>query len=84
VERAAAAYDLGQLGDGKAREGHYALREDSDDGKAYVKDLAFCLEFALENRMGMVARIEDAIKSEIRVGKVDWESVINRNQNHAE
>lgn len=71
-------------GDGKAREGHYALREDSDDGKAYVKDLAFCLEFALENRMGMVGRTEDAIKSEIRVGKVDWDGVVNQNHNHAE
>jgi len=71
-------------GDGKAREGHYALREDSEAGKAYIQDLAFCLDFALENRMGMVSRIEDAIKSEIRVGKVQWEGVINRNHNHAE
>ena len=71
-------------GDGKAREGHYALGEDSAGGKAYITDLDFCLAFALENRMGMVARIEDAIQSEIRVGKVQWDGLINRNHNHAE
>lgn len=71
-------------GDGKAREGHYTLPENSVDGRNYIADLAFCLEYALENRMGMVSRIEAAIQSEIRVGKVQWEGVINRCHNLAE
>lgn len=71
-------------GDGRAREGHYALTEDSQDGRNYIEDLAFCLEYALENRMGMVARIERAVQAEIRTGKVMWETAINRNHNHAE
>ncbi len=71
-------------GDGRAREGHYALREDSQDGQDYIKDLAFGLEYALENRMGMVSRIEKAVQLEIRTGKVLWETAINRNHNHAE
>jgi tRNA-splicing ligase RtcB len=71
-------------GDGRAREGHYALREDSQEGRNYIEDLAFCLEYALENRMGMVSRIEAAVQGEIRTGKVLWETAINRNHNHAE
>lgn len=71
-------------GDGRAREGHYALSEDSAEGQEYLKDLAFCLEYALENRMGMVSRIEKAMQLEIRNGKVLWETAINRNHNHAE
>lgn len=71
-------------GDGRAREGHYPLHENSVDGKNYIKDLEFCLEYALENRIGMAARIEAAIKSEVCVGKVMWDGVINRNHNHAE
>jgi tRNA-splicing ligase RtcB len=61
-------------GDGRAREGHYALSEDSQDGQNYIKDLAFCLEYALENRMGMVSRIEEAVQREIHNGKVLWET----------
>lgn len=71
-------------GDGKAREGHFALHEDSDAGRGYLMDLAFCLDYALENRKGMVSRIEDAVRAEIRNGKALWETAINRNHNHAE
>lgn len=71
-------------GDGKAREGHFALRVDSDAGRDYLMDLAFCLEYALENRRGMVARIENAIQRHVCNGKVLWGSLINRNHNHAE
>lgn len=71
-------------GDGKAREGHFALRVGSEAGRDYLMDLAFCLEYALENRRGMVARIEKAIQKQVCNGKVLWESLINRNHNHAE
>lgn len=70
-------------GDGRAREGHYALDVDSEAGRDYITDLAFCLEYALENRRGMVARIEKAMGRSCG-GKVLWESLINRNHNHAE
>ena len=68
----------------KAREGHYPLDEDSDEGRSYITDLAFCLEYALENRRGMVSVIENAVSREVCVGKVQWDSMINRNHNHAE
>lgn len=44
-------------GVGKAREGHYALDVNSQDGKDYITDLNFCLEFALENRRQMASRV---------------------------
>jgi len=69
---------------GKAREGHYGLSVASNDGMNYIADLAFCLEFALENRRGMVSRIEKVMKKQTCNGKVLWETLINRNHNHAE
>ena len=71
-------------GDGKAREGHFALHEDSEAGKAYIADLEFCLAYALENRQGMISRIEEALQNVLCNGKVLWETKINRNHNHAE
>ena len=70
--------------DGKAREGHYGLGVASNDGADYITDLAFCLEFALENRRGMVSRIEKVMQKQVCNGKVLWETLINRNHNHAE
>lgn len=71
-------------GDGKAREGHYALKADSDSGRDYIKDLEFCLAYALENRLGMVKRIESAIRKQVCKGGADWETMVNKNHNHAE
>lgn len=72
-------------GDGKAREGHFGFSADSDDGKNYIQDMNFCLEFALENRKQMIKRVVKAIE---HTGLVESESVeltlINRNHNHAE
>lgn len=70
-------------GDGKAREGHFGFSVDSAEGQDYIKDLAFCLAFALENRHEMMRRIE-AVLSEHCTGTGEWESLINRNHNHAE
>jgi tRNA-splicing ligase RtcB len=70
-------------GDGKAREGHYGLDTDSDEGKAYIKDLAFCLDFALENRLTMARELEKTLQEFIE-GEADYEQLINRNHNHAE
>lgn len=75
-------------GDGKAREGHYPLDVDSDDGRDYINDLAFGLKFALDNRKTMIMRVEKAIKQVLAktgdLGWVDADCLINRNHNHAE
>lgn len=71
-------------GDGKAREGHFGLRDDSPDGQGYIIDMDFCLAFALENRKQMMQRIEAAIKRYCPIGSGHWDTLINRNHNHAE
>jgi len=70
-------------GDGKAREGHFAFSVKSDEGKDYIKDMNFCLAFALENRKQMIARVEREIACCCE-GEGDWNNLINRNHNHAE
>jgi tRNA-splicing ligase RtcB len=71
-------------GDGKAREGCYGLDVESQGGKDYIKDLDFCLAFALENRRQMVSRVVDVLSKRCGDGTADWDSLINRNHNHAE
>ncbi len=71
-------------GDGKAREGHFALDVELEEGQNYILDLAFGLQFALDNRKLMLSRIEKAIKHVKVQGDLMWESLINRNHNHAE
>ncbi len=70
-------------GDGKAREGHFGLHEDSRDGRDYIDDLTFCLAFALENRREMMRRVIAILQAQCR-GEGDWSALINRNHNHAE
>jgi len=69
--------------DGKAREGHFGFGINSEDGKAYLEDMNFCLEFALENRKRMLKAIE-AIMENMFEGEFFWDSLINRTHNHAE
>lgn len=74
-------------GDGKAREGHYGLRVDSPEGQDYINDLAFGLQFALDNRRTMIHRILSAVARRIDhqgLGAADMSLLINRNHNHAE
>jgi tRNA-splicing ligase RtcB len=70
-------------GDGKAREGHFGFEVDSDNGRDYLMDMNFCLEFALENRLKLVRKVASQM---IRFcqGEVTWRDLINRNHNHAE
>ncbi len=73
--------------DGKAREGHFGFKTDSQAGKDYIDDLNFCLEFALENRQQMIERILGILQLEIPRTKqtvLSKENLINRNHNHAE
>lgn len=71
-------------GDGKAREGHFWIDADSTNGKEYIRDLAFCLAFALENRKQMIDRIVDSISAHVKFNGCDYTGLINRNHNHAE
>ena len=70
--------------DGKAREDHLPLRIDSDGGVAYITDLRFCLEFALENRKRMMERVVGAVSRHVGACEGVWDCLINRNHNHAE
>lgn len=67
----------------KAKEGHYPLCVDSYTGKDYIKDMKFCLEFALQNRLEMLSRVERVL-TKYGVGWADRTQLINRNHNHAE
>ena len=67
----------------KAKEGHYGFSEHSMEGAAYIKDMNFCLNFALDNRKKIIERVVDAIKRSCD-GDAVWRSLINRNHNHAE
>lgn len=71
-------------GSDKAREGHYGLDIRSFTGQEYIKDLAFGLAFALENRKTMVARVAMAMQRLGLQGGIEWGDLINRNHNHAE
>lgn len=71
-------------GSEKAREGHFGIHVDSDEGHDYTKDLAFCLAFALENRRQIAERVATAISENVSCGEAFPERIINRNHNHAE
>lgn len=71
-------------GDGKAREGHFGFRTDSDLGREYLMDAEFALEFALENRLAMMHSIERAIHYALRAGEGLFGKLINRNHNHVD
>jgi len=70
-------------GDGKAREGFFGFDVNTQDGKDYIKDLNFCLEFALANRYEMLQRVEKAVQRTCE-GSALFDETINRNHNHAE
>jgi tRNA-splicing ligase RtcB len=79
------------LAGGGKREGHFCFNINSEEGKNYLNDLNFCLEYALENRLNMVKEIVKIINNEkFKNNKfkfeelVQIESLINRNHNHAE
>lgn len=71
-------------GDGRPREGHYGLNVDDRNGMDYITDMNFCLEYALENRLGIIRRVTQAIRTTGLDGNIDHDRLINRNHNHAE
>ncbi len=68
---------------GKASEGCFGFDVESQDGKDYIKDMNFCLEYALLNRKVMLRLVVDSIRQlGIECFGV-WDRMINRNHNHA-
>ena len=65
----------------KAKDGHYGFHIESKDGLDYIKDLNFCLAFALKNRAVLIERTVKAISHVCDGGRS--ETFINRNHNHA-
>ena len=83
IGHALATHYMKIAGGGKAREGHFPLMLDSQDGQDYWTDMNFCLEFALENRMMMLREIERAMSNVLGAGGFQWGETVNRNHNHA-
>ncbi len=78
-----AAHYMKLAGGGKAREGHFGFAVNSQQGCHYIKDLNFCLQFALQNRLEILRRVVEEIQRHCH-GNADWQELINRNHNHAE
>lgn len=78
----------------RTKDGHFAFHVYSSEGKDYVNDMNFCLDFALENRKRMIEKVYKEIiyyvKKENKKGvtinykKIKDKQFINRNHNHAE
>lgn len=75
-------YMKSACGEDKPKEGHFGLRVDTDLGRGYLADMAFCLEFALANRREIIRRVV-AVVSRYAGGEAQWGDLINRNHNHA-
>lgn len=67
----------------KNKEGHFGFKLDSELAKAYIQDMNYCLDFALENRRMMIGTIIKGIELQLNK-KVNEVLFINRNHNHAE
>lgn len=67
----------------KNKEGHFGFKLDSELAKAYIEDMNYCLDFALENRRTMIDTIINGIEAQLNK-KVNELLFINRNHNHAE
>ena len=71
-----------RLQSAKDIEGHHGFNINSDIGKAYLADMDYCLEYALDNRKLMISHILTGIFQQ--VGVRSHGEIINRNHNHAE
>lgn len=83
IGHSVASHYMKLAGGGKAREGHLGFAVRSPEGRDYIQDLAFCLEFALANRFEMIARVVREVQRYC-AGEANWSQLINRNHNHAE
>lgn len=67
----------------EAKEGHYPLDVSSAEGKAYIQDLNFALQYALDNRKAMINAALQVLCAHTNK-QVSVVEFINRNHNHAE
>lgn len=65
-------------------EGHYGLPVESPLAKDYIKDMTWCLEYALLNRRTMLHGVQQAFQDVGLEGEFLWSELINRHHNHAE
>lgn len=71
-------------GSDKAREGHFGLDVDSQEGQDYINDMNWALTFALHNRKKMIFDVVGCMQDIAGYGMALWSKLINRNHNHAE
>lgn len=79
-------YMTAASGTGKASEGHFGLDVKSDLGQAYITDMEYCLDYALENRRQMISRVLDLMQDHSKQPsplEEPYNALINRNHNHA-
>jgi len=78
-------YIAKKMGKLRPKEGHYGFDVNSQDGKDYIQDLAWCLDYALANRKEMMSRVVNAITQALDIScyELDFSELINRNHNHA-
>lgn len=67
---------------GKASEGCYGFDVNSQIGKDYIRDMNWCLNFALLNRKVMLRLVIDSICQLGFECQGDYNNMINRNHNH--
>ena len=63
---------------------------DSDEGKAYLKEMQYCVDYALENRKLMMSRIQNIFANEFdgndngeRISLIGFDEIINIAHNYA-
>jgi len=82
-----AQYYMKLAGGGRAREGHYPLAVTSEAGQAYINDLSWTLQYALDNRKAIMEKVLDVVNKFCGNGNrlkiANMKSLINRNHNHA-
>jgi len=61
-------------------EGNFALSDKSEYGLDYIKDMNFCLKFALLNRKIMLIQVLISLRETV----LNEREIINRNHNHAD
>ncbi len=68
-------------GSDKPKEGHFGFEVNSPGGIAYLQDMRWAIDFALENRREMMHRVE-RILHQFAAGSAEWPELINRTHNH--
>lgn len=72
--------------EGKAKDGHWGFKVDSQDGRDYIQDQNWALDYALANRKEIMQRVIGCIGEALNMPcwefYLDQEELINRNHNH--